>query len=262
MAMRDGRGGSGAAKKLLFVAVAAAALGLLGCESSSAGKQAGNVSSAELPPPPADYSRIGTSQETVEERLNRLERDLAEMRIQYSGIKPELDKVAERGSALDQRLAAMEQAFGPVTASISKEQRVEDKASLTQTGNDMPLSITPKTVFTAPAKTAAPKPQAAATPQIAQPHAGGWGAHLGSFREMQNAKRGWQEIRAANGDLVAGRKAVALNFEMPANGTFQRVVIAPLASREEAVRLCSAFKQRGTACNVLKLDATASLPLD
>jgi len=268
MAIRGNRGGSRAAKKLLFVAVASAALAVLGCESSSSGKQAQAVSSAELPPLPKDYARIGTTQESVEERLNRLERDLAEMRIQYSGIKPDLDQVAARSSALDQRLAAVEQAFGPVTASISGEQRKQDTRSQTAGSDAAPLSLSPRTVFAPPAQSAtatttrAASQPAGTAPRAASSISSGWGAHLGSFREMQNAQRGWREIRAVNSDLLAGRKALALHFEMPANGSFQRVVVGPLASRDEAARLCDAFKQRGTPCNVLRLDATASLPLD
>jgi len=251
MAIIDNRGGSCPATKLFFVVVASMALGLLGCESSSTGKTTQAVSSVELPPLPKNYAQIGTSQETVEERLDRLERDLAEMRIQYSSVKPDLDQVAARSSALDQRLAAVEYAFGPATASISPAQRTQDTGS-----QKAPVALSPRTVFSSPAKTTPPPaPQATSI-------SGGWGAHLGSFRELQNARRGWQEIRAVNGDLVAGRKALALHFDMPANGSFQRVVIGPLASRDEATRLCNAFKQRGTPCNVLKLDATASLPLD
>jgi cell division septation protein DedD len=258
MALRDIRGGFVAARRFLFVTAAVASVALSGCQSSP--EKQSSAASTELPPAPTDYTRIGTSKETVEERLNRLERDLAEVRIQYSGVKPELDKTVARNAALEQRLASVEQAFGPVTASISPVQRTQDASTAPSPEVSGPLVLTPRSV----ARSKTPVANAAIPRVEASPVTGirGWGAHLGSFREMQNAKRGWHALRSTNSDLLAGQKAMAMHFEMPANGAFQRIVVGPMPNRDDAARLCNAFKQRGTDCNVLKLDAAASLPLD
>ncbi|MGB5093950.1 MAG: SPOR domain-containing protein [Parvibaculum sp.] len=241
---------------LLLTLAALVVVSLAGCAShaSPTGTSSSTaVFPAAIPEKPVDYTRLGTSQETVEARLDRLEKNIADLRINYSSIEPAVKELATRNQAQEQRLAAVEQAFGPMTASI----RATD----------------PLPAMQAPATTTVMPPQEHMKPiadlsdlrgvSHAQAQAispTGWGVHLASYHTLAAAEKGWQELQLRFPDLLAGQHLITRPFDGGAKGQFQRVLAGPYADKASAGKLCAAFGKRATWCEVLPLStATPSV---
>jgi len=113
---------------------------------------------------------------------------------------------------------------------------------------------------TMPAPKAAPKaatvaratPDAKAAPKAmpATPKPGGaLGVHVASFRTPERARRGWDEIKTANGDLVGALGPHIARVDLGGDkGVFYQLRIGPLASRADAATLCGELKRRKLYC--------------
>lgn len=163
------------------------------------------------------YGAIGTDAETLEQRVARLERDLAEMRIDYSVVRPAMERLTSDERGLEARLDAIESAFGPITASIS------------------------------PAETQTPAYQVPAT--------GGFpafGLHLASYRDLENVNRGWRELQSAHSDLLSGLELKVTEFRSRHDGVYKRLVAGPV-DPATAESLCMSLKDRGVWCQAVEL---------
>ncbi|MBI1262524.1 MAG: hypothetical protein GC184_12470 [Rhizobiales bacterium] len=227
--------------RLLLLLGTAMTLGLSGC-ADSGNQTLTSASTAD----PVDYQSLGTPNETVEARLDRLEKNIADLRIEYSVMAPAIKQVEARNEQQEQRLAAFEEAFGPMTASIN---------------HSAPL----------PAKTApAASPDGAMKPipelselrgvspdTTGQDTTAHWGVHLESYRSMEAARKGWKELQATYPDLLAGLDMETTIFDAGDKGVYLRLLAGPFNERQDARKLCTAFAKRATWCEVLKLDASA-----
>lgn len=174
---------------------------------------------------------IGTDTEAMQARMDRLERDLANLRIDYSIVRPSMERLVSKETGLEQRLANIESAFGPMTASISKP---------------------PKTAY---AKIAPPK-SAAKTPKRSTPAtSGNYGVHLASYKALENVEKGWAALKKNHRALLANLEPYVRNFDNSSKGgAYKRLIAGPIASNAQADKLCKKLKQSGVWCQAVSLD--------
>ncbi len=94
------------------------------------------------------------------------------------------------------------------------------------------LATAPRNV----ARPAAPAPQAAGKGYVVQ---------LAAFRSQQDAARAWQRIRAKHGGLLGGMQPIISKANLGDAGTFYRLSIGTLPSRQAASRICQRLIARG-----------------
>lgn len=171
---------------------------------------------------------IGTDAEAMHARMDRLERDLANLRIDYSIVRPSMERLVSKETGLEQRLANIEAAFGPITASISKPQK------------------------TAYAKIARRKTEKKnATPTMT----GNYGVHLASYKALANVEKGWATLKKDHPALLAHLEPYIRNFNNPSRGgAYKRLIAGPIASNAQADKLCKKLKQSGVWCQAVSLD--------
>ncbi|CDO61166.1 Bll4755 protein [Candidatus Phaeomarinobacter ectocarpi] len=171
--------------------------------------------------------------ETMEARLARLEYDLAQLKLDYSIVRPSFEQLVSREGELDQRMAALESALGPITASVPK--------------------AAPKPMPAKPA--AAPKPaKATPAPRAAAPAApasSAIGIHLASYRTLDRLKEGWAELKAAHSSELTGLDVRIQRIDTGKNGVFRRLLAGPVNSRTAANGLCQALSAKGVYCKTV-----------
>lgn len=158
------------------------------------------------------------AQETLEQRVERLERDLATLRIDYSVVRPSMERIVSAESGIEARLNAIEGAFGPITASISPES----------------ADVSAHTPLTA-----------AALPSV--------GIHLASYRDTENVKRGWNELVSGHSDLLADLDLKVVDYRSAHDGLYRRLVAGPVDPAAAESR-CASLKDRGIWCQVVPLN--------
>jgi hypothetical protein len=129
-----------------------------------------------------------------------------------------MERIVSSESGLEARLQAIEGAFGPITASISPEST--DVAAYTP-------------------------PSATAFPSV--------GIHLASYRDTENVKRGWDELVAGHGDLLADLDLKVVDYRSAHDGLYRRLVAGPVDPAAAESR-CASLKDRGIWCQVVPLD--------
>lgn len=159
----------------------------------------------------------GVGQESLAERVDRLERELANLRIDYSVVRPSMERIVSDESGLEARLAAIESAFGPVTASISPQSANEP-------------------AYQAPATSSFPKV----------------GIHLASYRDMENVQRGWAELKTGNSDLLSDLELKVTDYRSGSDGVYKRLIAGPLDPAVAESR-CASLKDRGVWCQVVTI---------
>ncbi len=101
--------------------------------------------------------------------------------------------------------------------------------------------IEPTAVSTRDAAVAEPE-------QEAQPALEGWMVQLSSQRDEASAWSAWDQLSQRHSELLGGRDAAVVRADLGGKGVFFRLRVHRLESRNEAERLCSRLKARGTAC--------------
>lgn len=177
----------------------------------------------------------------MQARMDRLERDLANLRIDYSIVRPSMERLVSKETGLEQRLTNIEAAFGPMTASIAKANTLPSRAS-TQTTKT-------KTAY---AKAAPPQPD------IKQPRSaviGNYGVHLASYKALENVEKGWATLQKDHKALLANLEPYVRTFNNPSKGgTYKRLIAGPISSTAEAEKLCKKLKQSGVWCQAVSLN--------
>ncbi|MEQ8745397.1 hypothetical protein [Pyruvatibacter sp.] len=224
----------------LRVAVVASlsALTLIGCADGGADP----ITTASIP----NGSTVGglppgVPGETLEARLARLEFDLAQLKLDYSIVRPSFEMLVSREKDLDLRLAVMEDALGPITASIP---RTSDPSS-------------PPPPRPAPTATA-PQPEMPASPAPTAPDtAEAIGLHLASYRSRDRLADGWAELLANHPAELSGLNVRIQRIDTGESGVFQRLLAGPVASRTAADGLCRALSTQGVYCKTVAFSGDA-----
>jgi hypothetical protein len=77
----------------------------------------------------------------------------------------------------------------------------------------------------------------------------GSGVHVASYRTPERARRGWDVLRAAHGDVLEGLKPRIARVDLgPDTGVFFRLRAGPLADEAAAWALCQELKHRDLYC--------------
>jgi hypothetical protein len=162
-------------------------------------------------------SQNNPGSETLEEKVDRLERDLANLRIDYSVVRPAMERIVSSESGIEARIMAIESAFGPITASISPE------------AEETPAYVAPLT---------------SGFPQV--------GIHLASYRDTENVERGWRELQAAQADILSDLQLNIVDYRSEHDGFYRRLVAGPMDPANAESR-CASLKDRGVWCQVVTL---------
>lgn len=227
-------------------AAGAALLIMTACATAPAPAPASEQAASATPEAPAtDYSQEAAKNEVLEARVARLEHDLAQLRIDYSVVRPDMERIIARDGSVEYRVSAIEQALGFTTGSVSSS-------------SPAPQPEPPQAGSTAPAAEPALDPGAAPGAVIVPPSPSpspGYGVHLASYREEAALREGWRELREANADLLKGLEPQERLIDTGKDGLYRRLVAGPIDDKAAAARLCAAFKDRGIWCQTLPLDA-------
>ncbi len=73
------------------------------------------------------------------------------------------------------------------------------------------------------------------------------GVHLASYRNLVNARRGWDQLFHRNGDLLEGLRADIRRVEVDNRGTYYRLYAGPVDTAD-AGELCEKLRARGVFC--------------
>ena len=104
---------------------------------------------------------------------------------------------------------------------------------------------TPKAVRDEGARAPEPEPQPAAAAAPAAPF---YVVHLASYRKVEDADRGLDELIQRHGDLMDGLELSITRVEIEGKGTFFRVHAGPFASPEAAAALCDRLSLGAAYC--------------
>ena len=122
-----------------------------------------------------------------------------------------------------------------------------------------PLDLLPPSFPRGTAPPASHEPRALARTPQAQPNpptkapaaAGGYAAHLASYRSVETLERGWRVLAKANPDLLSDLSYRVGTLDKGSDGgIYYRLKAGPLPDQAAARALCSAFKARKQYCVV------------
>lgn len=101
---------------------------------------------------------------------------------------------------------------------------------------------------------AAPPPVAAAAPPPPTPAIEGRGYRLqiGAVRSPEAATHEWERLKRLHADVLGGLEFTAQRVDLGERGIFYRIQAGPVADAAKAERDCSALKQRGVGCILVK----------
>lgn len=123
-------------------------------------------------------------------------------------------------------------------------------------GAPQPLAAQPTT----PGVTQPQRPPAAPTTALPAPAAPGqenFGLHLGSYRALPAATRGWEVLLERYPDMLGRMKAVNSEFNAgDGRGSFIRLIASGYATNDQAVRACKELEAKRQFCKVVSLPAS------
>lgn len=190
---------------------------LTGCAPSDSSVITGSIGAPDAGTSP-DATTPAIPGEGLEARMARLEYDLAELRLDYSIVRPDFERLVARETDLAGRIEALELASGPLTASFPSQRQ----------------------------EAASPRRDAIATA------AGeGVGLHLASYRSRDRLVEGWNDLRAAHPAELGALTVRIQRIDTGEGGVFQRLVAGPVTSRTRADGLCRTLSARGVYCKTL-----------
>lgn len=75
--------------------------------------------------------------------------------------------------------------------------------------------------------------------------------HLASYRQIEDADKGWGELLRRHGDILGGLELAISRVQLPDKGNFFRVQAGPFQSIEQAAAKCRAFTARDAYCKAV-----------
>jgi hypothetical protein len=204
-------------QRLPRAAALTAALALAGCAT---GPTASETPGAPAPPP-------SQSEALLQERIGRLEQEVAALRGQVEAMRP-----------THERLASVE---GDIRALLVQLSQVPGRPA-------KPAAAPPAAPASKPAAPASAPPRPA-DPLDPTSGAAGFGAHLASYRQPVEVAEGWNALQRQLGADIAGLapRVVGIDFG-DGRGTFYRLKVGPLKNREAAEELCRKLRAKAVFC--------------
>ncbi|MGD1934287.1 MAG: SPOR domain-containing protein [Candidatus Phaeomarinobacter sp.] len=177
--------------------------------------------------------------EGLEARLARLEYDLAQLKLDYSIVRPSFEQLVSREADVSERLSALEGALGPITtASVPTPRKPANAGVKPAQPAAIPKSVSPKAAST----TSAP---------------GEVGLHLASYRTLDRLKEGWVELKTAHPAELSGLKVRVQRIDTGKSGVFRRLLAGPVNSRTAADGLCRTLAAKGVYCKAVTFSGNA-----
>ncbi len=81
------------------------------------------------------------------------------------------------------------------------------------------------------------------------------GIHLASYRSVQQAERGWAQIRRAQQNILGDMPHVVSRISLQGKGTYYRLKAGPVESESAARELCGQLKRRRQFCEPTTINA-------
>jgi hypothetical protein len=72
--------------------------------------------------------------------------------------------------------------------------------------------------------------------------------HLASYRSIKKAERGWAQLRRAHSAILGDMGHTVTKVDLAKKGTYYRLKAGPVASAEEAGKVCGLLKRRRQYC--------------
>lgn len=177
--------------------------------------------------------------------------------------KKEVGDYVKQEPAPEQKEAKTQEA--PVKVAEPKGEEVVKVAPAA--GNPAPAAAAPKEVVVnkllVKAEPAAAKPaeapksiqvasvakKEAAKPATPKPAASGaFQVQVGALKSQAEAENTWKTLVAKHGPLLSGKSHTVVKADLGEKGTFYRLRVTGLASKNDASKLCSGLQGRGASC--------------
>lgn len=126
----------------------------------------------------------------------------------------------------------------PATPARTPPKVTETPAAPAQAVADVPAGASTKAAPSAVTATATATAQSA-------------GLHLASYKDRENAERGWKQLLSRNEDVLKGLTHTVEPVDLGDRGTFYRLVAGPVSDRDQAQRMCGTLKTRGAYCQLV-----------
>lgn len=93
----------------------------------------------------------------------------------------------------------------------------------------------------------APKKEAV-KPATPKPSGGSFQVQVGALKSQAEAEAAWKSLAAKHGALLNGKSHAIVKADLGEKGTFYRLRVTGLASKNDASKLCSGLQGRGASC--------------
>jgi cell division septation protein DedD len=98
----------------------------------------------------------------------------------------------------------------------------------------------------------APAPAPAAKPAPAASGTGDFRVQIAATRDEPTARTEWERLKKAHLDLLGTFTPTIVKADLGDKGVFYRVQAGPIATHDQADKLCGALKQFAIACLIVK----------
>jgi hypothetical protein len=225
--------------------------------------------------------RAGELLPGLEDRIGRLERDLAALRTDMQAIEPGIKRLMEIEGDIRLLLTQLAGLSGtpaaekqkPATVAAAPMTAPRQLASIDPVAPPEPTPLPVPAPAARPAAVALPPaadtfkplpppsaPQAV-TPAVdpLDPAAGNgiFGLHLASYRQPAQVAQGWEQLRQLHGSQLASLspRVIAVDFG-DGRGTFYRLKAGPVRDAQAAAEVCRSFTSKGEFCDVTDFSGT------
>jgi hypothetical protein len=225
--------------------------------------------------------RAGELLPGLEDRIGRLEGDLAALRTDMQAIEPGIKRLMEIEGDIRLLLTQLAGLSGtpaaekqkPATVAAAPMTAPRQLASIDPVAPPEPTPLPVPAPAARPAAVALPPaadtfkplpppsaPQAV-TPAVdpLDPAAGNgiFGLHLASYRQPAQVAQGWEQLRQLHGSQLASLspRVIAVDFG-DGRGTFYRLKAGPVRDAQAAAEVCRSFTSKGEFCDVTDFSGT------
>jgi hypothetical protein len=225
--------------------------------------------------------RAGELLPGLEDRIGRLERDLAALRTDMQAIEPGIKRLMEIEGDIRLLLTQLAGLSGtpaaekqkPATVAAAPMTAPRQLASIDPVAPPEPTPLPVPAPAARPAAVALPPaadtfkplpppsaPQAV-TPAVdpLDPAAGNgiFGLHLASYRQPAQVAQGSEQLRQLHGSQLASLspRVIAVDFG-DGRGTFYRLKAGPVRDAQAAAEVCRSFTSKGEFCDVTDFSGT------
>ncbi|MDV7338767.1 SPOR domain-containing protein [Terasakiella sp. A23] len=116
---------------------------------------------------------------------------------------------------------------------------------------EKPAEIANVTPPPAPKPTA--KPAAPKAPAVKEAVKSGYVMQLLSSKSESGVKKTWDKIKSKNGDVVNGLSSNIVKANLGEKGIYYRLRLGPVATGDEAKKICNQLKKRNVGCFIVRV---------